>query len=153
MIDIGFQLTFVSLWVTLVYCPLVFMVWNDGLLSAASEGIAAHLFGTYDGRAAIAPIDIAGVSVIEVSSGVSGLVLALIVGKRRSFLRSPQRPHNLPMVMLGAALLWFAWLGFNGGSVFGANGTAALAWMNTTAAGVAELLGLIGNIDCVTTTP
>lgn len=55
--------------------------------------------------------------------------------------------------MLGAALLWFAWLSFNGGSAFGANGTAALAWMNTTAAGVAELLGLIGNIDCVTTTP
>ncbi|CAB0557533.1 ammonium transporter [Corynebacterium diphtheriae] len=152
-VKFGTWLTFVGLWVTLVYCPLVCMVWNDDLLSAASEDIAAHLFGTHDGRAAIAPIDFAGGSVIEVSSGVSGVVLALVVGKRRSFLRSPQRPHNFPMVMLGAALLWFAWLSFNGGSAFGANGTAALAWMNTTAAGVAELLGLIGNIDCVTTTP
>lgn len=143
-VKFGTWLTFVGLWVTLVYCPLVFMVWNDGLLSAASEGIAAHLFGTHDGRAAIAPIDFAGGSVIEVSSGVSGLVLALVVGKRRSFLRSPQRPHNLPMVMLGAALLWFAWLGFNGGSAFGVNGTAALAWMNTTAAGAAGLLGWLG---------
>ncbi|MEL6050322.1 ammonium transporter [Corynebacterium rouxii] len=143
-VKFGTWLTFVGLWVTLVYCPLVFMVWNDGLLSAAPEGIAAHLFGSHDGRAAIVPIDFAGGSVIEVSSGVSGLVLALVVGKRRSFLRSPQRPHNLPMVMLGAALLWFAWLGFNGGSAFGANGTAALAWMNTTAAGAAGLLGWLG---------
>ncbi len=143
-VKFGTWLTFVGLWVTLVYCPLVFMVWNDGLLSAAPEGIAAHLFGTHDGRAAIAPMDFAGGSVIEVSTGVSGLVLALVVGKRRSFLRFPQRPHNLPMVMLGAALLWFAWLGFNGGSALGSNGTAALAWMNTAAAGAAGLLGWLG---------
>lgn len=71
----------------------------------------------------------------------ASLVLALIVGKRAGFPSKVGRPHNLPMVMLGAALLWFGWYGFNGGSAFAADGMAGLAWINTTVAAAAAMLG------------
>ena len=71
----------------------------------------------------------------------ASLVLALIVGKRAGFPSKVGRPHNLPMVMLGAALLWFGWYGFNGGSAFAADGMAGLAWINTTVATAAAMLG------------
>ena len=70
-----------------------------------------------------------------------GLALALVLGKRVGFGKEPMRPHNLTLVMLGAGLLWFGWFGFNAGSALGANGTAAIAWVNTLAATGAAMLG------------
>lgn len=169
VIDIGFQLTFAvitvaiisgslanrvkfstwmvfaGIWVTLAYFPLAHMVWGGGLLSSAEDGLAAKMFGTVteDGAttAAIAPIDFAGGTVVHINAGMAALILALIIGRSRFFMKTEARPHNLPLVMLGAALLWFGWFGFNGGSAFGANGTAGLAWLNTTVATCAAMLG------------
>ena len=126
----GSWLVFTALWVTLAYFPMAHMVWGGGLLSG-------------DGPfAAIAePVDFAGGTVVHINAGVAALVLALIVGKRQGFGRVAMRPHNLPLVMLGAALLWFGWFGFNAGSAYGADGVAGLAWVNTTAATAAAILG------------
>ncbi|MCS5479291.1 ammonium transporter [Corynebacterium sp. YIM 101645] len=137
-------LLFAGLWATLVYFPLAHMVWGGGLLSHAETGLAARLFGTTDGAATVAPIDFAGGTVVHISAGTAALVLVLIVGRRFDFLTTPQRPHSLPLVMLGAALLWFGWFGFNGGSAFAADGLAGLAWLNTTAAAAAAMLGWLG---------
>ncbi|MGO3362722.1 MAG: ammonium transporter [Corynebacterium sp.] len=169
IIDIGFQLTFAvitvaiisgslanrvkfstwmvfaGIWVTLAYFPMAHMVWGGGLLADGEDSLAAMIFGTTteDGEtvASIAPIDFAGGTVVHINAGVAALVLALIIGRSRTFMTPASRPHNLPLVMLGAALLWFGWFGFNGGSAFGANGDAGLAWVNTTVATCAALLG------------
>ncbi|MEZ2121010.1 ammonium transporter [Corynebacterium sp. CCM 9203] len=169
VLDIGFQLTFAviscalisgaladrvkftpwliftALWATFAYFPLAHMVWGGGLLSHHDGSLSARLFGTVidDGEkiARIAPIDFAGGTVVHISAGTAALVLAIIVGHRRTFLKSVQRPHNLPMVMMGAGLLWFGWFGFNAGSAFAADGTAGLAWLNTTAAAAAGIGG------------
>jgi ammonium transporter, Amt family len=143
-VKFGTWLLFAGLWATLVYFPLAHMVWGGGLLSHAENGIAARLFGTTDGQATVAPVDFAGGTVVHISAGTAALVLVLIVGRRFDFLTTPQRPHNLPLVMLGAALLWFGWFGFNGGSAFAADGLAGLAWLNTTAATAAAMLGWLG---------
>ena len=78
---------------------------------------------------------------MHINAGAAGLALALVLGKRRGFGRGPMRPHNLPLVMLGAGLLWFGWFGFNAGSALAANGTAAVAWVNTMVATGAAMLG------------
>jgi Amt family ammonium transporter len=78
---------------------------------------------------------------VEITSGASGLALCLVLGPRLGFKKDAMRPHNLPMVMLGAGLLWFGWFGFNAGSALGANGLAAAAFLNTLAAGCTGLLG------------
>jgi len=80
---------------------------------------------------------------VHINAGVAGLVLALIIGRSATFMKTPDRPHSMPLVMLGAALLWFGWFGFNGGSAFAADGLAALAWINTTAAACTGMLGWI----------
>lgn len=138
-------LVFSGLWVTLAYFPLAHQVWGGGLLSGSAQGLAARLFGvTGSGAAAAAtvtPIDFAGGTVVHINAGMAGLVLALVVGRRVGFGKVPMRPHNLPLVMLGAALLWFGWFGFNAGSALAANGTAGLAWVNTTVATCAAMLG------------
>ena len=136
----GSWMVFVAIWVTLSYFPLAHMVWGGGLLSASPDGIAAAIFGTTDGVASVAPIDFAGGTVVHINAGVAGLVLVLLIGARKGFGKEPMRPHNLPFVMLGAALLWFGWFGFNAGSAFGANATAGLAWVNTTTAAAAAML-------------
>ena len=143
-VKFGTWLLFAGLWSTFVYFPLAHMVWGGGLLSHAENGLAAWMFGTTDGKATVAPIDFAGGTVVHISAGTAALVLAMMVGKRFDFLTTPQRPHNLPFVMLGAALLWFGWFGFNGGSAFAADGLAGLAWLNTTAATAAAMLGWVG---------
>ncbi|AEG43950.1 ammonium transporter [Isoptericola variabilis] len=130
-VKFGTWLVFAGLWATLSYFPLSHMVWGGGLLS--DEG--PFVFGD------AAPIDFAGGTVVHINAGVAALVLALIVGKRKGFGTEPMRPHNLPLVMLGAALLWFGWFGFNGGSAYGADGAAGLAWVNTTTATAAAILG------------
>lgn len=167
IIDIGFQLTFcsisvalisgalaervkfstwlifVGIWSTLVYFPMAHMVWGGGLLSHSAQSLSAKLFGIVDGEAAIAPIDFAGGTVVHIAAGTAALVLAIIVGKRKSATHPAHGPHSLPLVMLGAALLWFGWFGFNGGSAFAADGNAGLAWLNTTVAACMGMLGWI----------
>ena len=139
-VKFGTWLVFAGLWATLSYFPIAHMVWGGGLLSGSEDGLAAMIFGTTDGAATVAPIDFAGGTVVHINAGVAALVLALVIGKRRGFGKEPMRPHNLTLVMLGAALLWFGWFGFNAGSAFTADGAAGLAWVNTTTATAAAML-------------
>ena len=121
---------FVPLWITAVYCPLAFMVWGGGLMSQG--GAVTAIFGQV--------IDFAGGTVVEISSGVAALVLALIVGKRHGFGKDPgHRPHNVPFIMLGAGLLWFGWFGFNAGAATTAE-QAGLIWINTLVTPCAAML-------------
>ena len=155
MVDVGFQATFAiitvalisgaiadrvkfstwvvfsAIWVTLAYFPMAHMVWSGGLLSEDGP----FNFG------GASPIDFAGGTVVHINAGVAALVLALLVGRRKGFGKEPMRPHNLPLVMLGAALLWFGWFGFNGGSAYTSGDDAGLAWVNTTTATCAAILG------------
>ena len=122
-------MVFAGVWVTLVYIPVAHMVWGGGLLGP--DGITAGL---------AVPIDFAGGTVVHINAGVAGLVLAIVLGKRRGFGKEAMRPHNLPFVMLGAGLLWFGWFGFNAGSEFAAAGTAGRAWVNTLLATCVAML-------------
>jgi len=113
-------LIFTILWTTLVYDPLAHWVWGMG-------GWMRKLGG----------LDFAGGIVVHVSSGISALVIALLLGKRIGYRRSPFRPHNLPFTVMGGALLWFGWFGFNAGSALAANELAANAFIATTVAAAA----------------
>ncbi len=149
IIDIGFQLAFamitcaiitgavagrmkfgavcmfIAIWVLGVYAPLAHMVWGgDG-----------SLIGDVIGA-----LDFAGGDVVHISSGLTGLILCIMLGKRKEFGMMNYRPHNVPFVVLGASLLWFGWFGFNAGSEFAADGIAALALLNTVVASAAALL-------------
>ena len=126
-------MVFAGIWATLVYVPMAHMVWGGGLLGA--DGITSGLS---------TPIDFAGGTVVHINAGIAGLVLAIALGKRRGFGTEPMRPHNLPFVMLGAALLWFGWFGFNAGSEFAADGTAGRAWLNTALATCVAMLAWLG---------
>ena len=138
----GTWLVFGGIWVTLVYFPLAHMVWGGGLLSGAEGGIAAMIFGVdEEGAANVAPIDFAGGTVVHINAGMAALVLAILLGKRKGFGKTAFRPHNIPFVMLGAAILWFGWFGFNVGSEGAADMLAGLVWVNTTAATAAAMLG------------
>lgn len=118
---------FVALWSLVVYYPLAHMVWGtDGLLGAV-----------------LGSVDFAGGNVVHISSGVSGLVLAIMLGKRRGYTKMSYRTHNVPFVMLGAAILWFGWFGFNAGSALGANGLAAHAFMTTNTSAAFAMLSWI----------
>ncbi|PVU81877.1 ammonium transporter [Cellulomonas sp. WB94] len=136
----GTWLVFSGIWVTVSYFPLAHMVWGGGFLSNSANGLSAKIFGTTDGIASVAPIDFAGGTVVHINAGIAAFVLAVLLGKRKGFGTEPLRPHNIPFVMLGAALLWFGWFGFNAGSAGAANATAGLAWMNTTVATCAAML-------------
>ncbi|MFE7170859.1 ammonium transporter [Streptomyces sp. NPDC057616] len=118
-------LVFVPVWALLVYVPVAHWVWGPG-------GWVLDRLGA---------LDFAGGMPVEITSGASGLALCLVLGPRLGFKKDAMRPHNLPMVMLGAGLLWFGWFGFNAGSALGANGLAAAAFLNTLAAGCTGLLG------------
>jgi Amt family ammonium transporter len=107
-------------WATLVYDPLAHWVWGNG-----------------GWMAKMGVLDFAGGIVVHVSSGVSALVVALVVGNRLGYPRERSLPHNLTMVLLGAGLLWFGWFGFNGGSALSASGVAALALVNSQLAAAA----------------
>ena len=121
----GAFLTFITIWILLIYAPLAHMVWGgDG--SFIGDQIGA--------------LDFAGGDVVHISSGLTGLVLCLLLGKRRIFGAVNHRPHNVPFVVLGATLLWFGWFGFNGGSAFAADGIAALALLNTFIASGAAMI-------------
>lgn len=118
-------IAFIAIWSVVVYAPLAHMVWGgDG--SFIGDKIGA--------------LDFAGGDVVHISSGLTGLVLAVLLGKRRGFGMMAYRPHNVPFVLLGAGLLWFGWFGFNAGSAFAADAVAALALLNTMVAPAAAML-------------
>ena len=121
----GAVCAFVALWTIVVYPPLAHMVWGgDGSLIGDTIGA----------------LDFAGGDVVHISSGLTGLILCLMLGKRKGFGMMSYRPHNVPFVALGAALLWFGWFGFNAGSEFVADGVAGLALINTVVASGAALV-------------
>ena len=131
-VKFGTWMVFATLWVTLAYFPMAHMVWGGGLLSG--DGPIAALTGT-------APIDFAGGTVVHINAGMAALVIALVIGTRRRFGKEQVRPHSLPLIMLGSGLLFFGWFGFNAGSAFTADGLAGMAWVNTTTATGAAMLG------------
>ncbi len=114
---------FIALWSLFVYYPLAHMVWGDGGFIKA-----------------LGAVDFAGGNVVHISSGISGLVACIMLGKRRGFGLMSYKPHNIPFVFLGAALLWFGWFGFNAGSALGANELAIHAFMTTNTSAAAALL-------------
>lgn len=134
-------LVFSALWSVIVYFPIAHMVWGGGLLGGGSSGLAAHMFGGEQGRATVAPIDFAGGTVVHINAGMAALILAIVTGQRRGFGTVPMRPHNVPLTLLGAGLLWFGWFGFNAGSELAPDGMAATVWVNTAAATCAAMLG------------
>src|SRR5690606_35910755 len=89
----------------------------------------------------IGAIDFAGGTAIHINAGAAALALCIVLGPRLGWRRTPMRPHNLTLVMLGAGLLWFGWFGFNGGSALAANVTAGVAWVNTLVGAGAAMLG------------
>jgi ammonium transporter, Amt family len=115
-------LWFFAAWLMLVYVPVAHWVWGGGFL--AKMGF----------------LDFAGGTVVEINSGIAGLVAALMLGKRKGFPQEAMVPHNLTLSVTGASLLWVGWLGFNGGSALAANATAAFALANTQIAGAAAAL-------------
>ncbi|MEA2901950.1 MAG: ammonium transporter, Amt family [Actinomycetota bacterium] len=123
-------LIFVVLWVTIVYFPVAHWVFDFGDKNGDGAGWLA----------AKGVLDFAGGTAVHVKAGAAGLALAIVLGKRVGWRRDPMRPHSLPLVMLGAGLLWFGWFGFNAGSALGANATAATAFMTTNTAAAAAML-------------
>jgi Amt family ammonium transporter len=113
---------FSLVWLTVVYCPLAHWAWGGGW--AQQLGL----------------IDFAGGTVVEICSGFSALALALVIGKRAGFGEHAIEPHNIPIALLGAALLWFGWFGFNAGSALAVNSSAAVAFVNTNSAAAAGTL-------------
>jgi Amt family ammonium transporter len=141
---------FVALWVTFVYFPIAHMVWcwdgPDAVAAAALKGKAA--LDAVNGEAGWlfqkGALDFAGGTVVHINAGITGLVMCLMLGKRIGFPREPMPPHSLTMTMIGAALLWVGWFGFNAGSNLEASSVASVAFMNTmiatAAAGMSWLL-------------
>jgi len=118
---------FIALWATVVYFPVAHWVWADG-------GWLKRL----------GVIDFAGGTAVHINAGIGALAAVLVVGRRIGFRQESMRPHNLPLVVLGAAMLWFGWFGFNAGSELAADGTAATMAMNTQLATGAAVLGWLG---------
>jgi Amt family ammonium transporter len=125
-IRFGPYMVFITVWLFLIYVPLAHMVWGGGWIGAQ-----------------LGALDFAGGLVVHMSSGFSALVAAIYLGKRRGFGREPMPPHNLPLTVIGAALLWVGWFGFNAGSELAADGTAGLAFLTTNTATAAALLGWV----------
>ena len=116
---------FIAIWLVVVYFPMAHMVWGGGFLDK------------------IGSIDFAGGNVVHISSGISGLVLAIVLGRRREYHLGDYRPHNVPFVVLGTGLLWFGWFGFNAGSALKANGLAMHAFMTTAVSAAAGMLSWV----------
>ena len=120
-------MVFAAIWATVVYFPVAHWVWSTG----------GWIFK-------LGVIDFAGGTAVHINAGAAGLALAIVIGKRKGWPKTPMRPHNLPLVMIGAGLLWFGWFGFNAGSALAANNAASVVFVNTfvatCAAGLAWLL-------------
>ncbi len=118
----GPYMVFIGIWLLVVYCPLAHMVWGGGMISQWGA------------------IDFAGGLVVHMSSGFSALAAAYFLGKRKGFGHEHIMPHNLPLTIIGAALLWVGWFGFNAGSELAADGTAGLAFLTTQTATATAVL-------------
>ena len=127
----GAWMVFAGIWATLVYFPVAHWVFAFDNFVAKTGGWIANDLGA---------LDFAGGTAVHINAGAAGLALAFILGKRIGFGKVAMRPHSLPLVMLGAALLWFGWFGFNAGSAVASNGTAGLALLNTIGATTAAVL-------------
>ncbi|TCD18675.1 ammonium transporter [Pseudomonas sp. IC_126] len=119
------MLVFMGVWFTLVYAPIAHMVWGG-------DGGLMWDWGV---------LDFAGGTVVHINAGIAGLVACLVLGKRKGFPTTPMAPHNLGLTLVGAAMLWIGWFGFNAGSSLGANGTAGMAMLVTQIATAAAALG------------
>jgi Amt family ammonium transporter len=145
----GAWVAFVILWSTAVYFPVAHWVFAFGVVEDGGEGAGASA-GSFAADSGgwivnrLGAIDFAGGTAVHINAGAAALALILVLGKRRGFGRESMRPHNLPLVMLGAGLLWFGWFGFNAGSALAPNGLASLAFVNTQVATAAALLAWIG---------
>jgi Amt family ammonium transporter len=115
-------IVFAIAWITLIYAPVAHWVWGGGWL------------------AKLGALDFAGGTVVHINAGVSALALAMLLGKRKGFPQEPMEPNNIPLVVLGAGILWFGWFGFNAGSALAANGLASSAFLNTNTAAAAASL-------------
>ena len=122
------MLVFSVLWLLGIYCPLAHMVWGKG-----------GLFSLFGGN--LMAMDFAGGTVVHISSGVSALVCALVLGKRMGYGSTPMPPHSVVLSVIGAAMLWVGWFGFNGGSALASNGLASSAFVATHFAAAAAALG------------
>lgn len=114
---------FITIWSVVVYYPMAHMVWGDG-------GFLKEL----------GALDFAGGDVVHISSGVSGLVACILIGHRQGFGMIPSKPHNIPLVILGASVLWFGWFGFNAGSALAADSIAVHAFIVTNTSAAAAML-------------
>jgi Amt family ammonium transporter len=119
-------IVFMLLWTTFVYCPIAHWAWGGGW--AQSMGL----------------LDFAGGTVVEICSGFSALAIALVIKSRAGFGKYSMEPYNIPLALIGAALLWFGWFGFNAGSALAVNGVAVIAFVNTNAAAAAGTLAWMG---------
>ncbi|HEY9306545.1 MAG TPA: ammonium transporter, partial [Microbacterium sp.] len=137
----GAWMIFAAVWATIVYFPVASWVFNFGLDPETGQ-FAYGGWTTYGMQEwfGVGVIDFAGGTAVHINAGAAALALALVLGKRVGFSKGAHVPHNPPFVLLGAGLLWFGWFGFNAGSELAADGTAALAWVNTLAAPAAALL-------------
>jgi len=124
----GSWVIFVAVWITLVYIPVAHWAF------AAQNGEGGWIIDK------LKALDFAGGTVVEINSGAAALALALVLGKRDGFKRDPMRPHNMPLVLLGAGMLWFGWFGFNAGSALSAGSLAATAMINTQIATAAAAM-------------
>ena len=124
----GSWVVFVAVWITLVYLPVAHWAF------AAQSGEGGWIIDK------LKALDFAGGTVVEINSGAAALALALVLGKRDGFKRDPMRPHNMPLVLLGAGMLWFGWFGFNAGSALSAGSLAATAMINTQIATAAAAM-------------
>ncbi len=124
----GSWVVFVGVWITLVYLPVAHWAF------AAQNGEGGWIIDK------LKALDFAGGTVVEINSGAAALALALVLGKRDGFKRDPMRPHNMPLVLLGAGMLWFGWFGFNAGSALSAGSLAATAMINTQIATAAAAM-------------
>lgn len=127
---------FVAIWTTVVYFPVAHWVFAFG----RAEGDTITGAGFLASRGVQ---DFAGGTAVHINAGAAALALAIVLGRRIGWQKTPMRPHSLPLVLLGAGLLWFGWFGFNAGSALGANATAGLAFINTQVAAAGALMGWI----------
>jgi Amt family ammonium transporter len=128
----GAWMLFAGFWATLVYFPVAGWVFN--FIESGEGGWIVDKLGA---------IDFAGGTAVHINAGAAGMALAIVLGKRFGFSKGIMQPHNVPLTLIGAALLWFGWFGFNAGSQLAADGVAALAFVNTIAAPAAAMLGWI----------
>ena len=130
----GSWMVFAGVWATLVYFPVASWVFNFTVTDGKLTDGGWSVFG-------LGVNDFAGGTAVHINAGAAGLALALVLGKRVGFKKGLAAPHNVPLTLIGASLLWFGWFGFNAGSEGAADGISALAWINTLVAPAAGILG------------